>query len=115
VLTFKDYDHIFQAEADEAYNLLIDMSKGRSLLEISPAGPGIVNLRIWDILIDMDIQFDGLKYSEEQLKEFTSKTGANDSFGFVLGFSTAGNERAALASTKKDGFELVTLRGYKLN
>lgn len=115
VLTYKDYGHIFKAEADEAYNRLLDMSKGRPLLEISPTGPGKVNLRIWDILIDMDIQFDGLSYSEEQLREFTAHTGENNSFGFALGFSPKGKERAGLASTKRESFEIITLKGYQLN
>lgn len=115
VLTYDNYDHIFQAEADEAYNQLLNMTKGRPLLQISPKDFGTVNLRIWDILIDMDIQFNGLKYSEEQLRDFIAKTDKNDSFALALGFSPLRGERAGLASTKKEGFEIVTLRGYQLD
>lgn len=112
VLTYNDYDHIFAAEADDAYNRLMDMAKSRPLLEIKPVDSERVNLRIWDILVDLDVTFEGLKYSDGQLKEFLEKTGDNHSFVFALGFSTTGNERAALASTKKEGFELITLYGY---
>lgn len=114
VLTYKDYDHIFEAEADEAYNRLANMTVGRPLLEIHPVNSDTVNLRIWDILIDLDVQFYGLKYEEEQLKDFLAKTGGNDSFAFAIGFEPAGGEKAALASTKRDSHEFITLRGYTL-
>jgi len=112
VLTYKDYDHIFAAEADEAYNRLMGMSKGRPLLEITPADSAIVNLRIWDILIDLDVPFDGLRYSKNQLNEFLAKTGANNSFVFAIGFLPFGEGKAAIASTKREGFEMITLKGY---
>jgi hypothetical protein len=112
VLTYKDYDHIFGAEADEAYNRLMDMSKGRPLLEITPVNSELVNLRIWDILIDLDVQFDGLKYSKNQLSEFLARTGKNNSFAFAIGFLPLGKDKAAIASTKREGFQFITLFGY---
>jgi len=111
VLIYKDYDHIFNAEADEAYNKLINLTVGNPALEISPGG-SLVNLKIWDILIDLEVKIDGLKYSEEQLNKFLQETDPNDSFAFVLGFPSTGGERAAIASTKKEGFEIITLKGY---
>lgn len=112
ILTYKDYDHIFAAEADEAYNRLREMSKGRPLLEIALADSGKVNLRIWDILVDLDVRFEELNYSIDQLPEFLEKTGENHSFAFAIGFLPSGGIKAAIASTKKDGFELITLYGY---
>ena len=114
VLTYKDYNHIFETEADEAYNRLSNMTKSRPLLEIYPLTPDTVNLRIWDILIDLDVQFDGLKYEAKQLGDFLEKTDENDSFAFGIGFQPSDGVKVALASTKKDGFELITLRGYTL-
>jgi len=112
VLVYGDYNHIFSAEADEAYNRLMAMAKMRPLLEIKPVSSERVNLRIWDILIDLDVRFDGLRFSEVQLSNFLAKTGASESFGFVLGLPTRDGERAAIASTKSEGFELITLAGY---
>ena len=112
VLTYRDYDHIFAAEADEAYNKLVPISKSRPFLEITHVDSKIVNLRIWDILIDLDVKFEGLKYSDDQLKKFVEKTDQNHSFAFAVGFLPSGTEKAAIASTKREGFELITLYGY---
>lgn len=115
ILTYKDYDHIITAEADEAYNRLMTISKSRPFLEITPVDSKKVNLRIWDILVDLDVKFEGLKYSVDQLKEFIEKTGENHSFAFAIGFLPWGKEKAAIASTKREGFELITLYGYTYN
>lgn len=112
VLTYKSYNHIFEAEADKAYNRLADMAKSKPLLEIAPVSSKTINLRIWDILVDLDVKFEELNYSETQLNDFLKKTGGNHSFAFAIGFSPMGNEKVALASTKKEGFELITLYGY---
>jgi hypothetical protein len=114
VLTYKDYDHIFAAEADEAYNRLVEMAQSRPLLEINTINSNSVNLRIWDILVDMDIHFEGMKFIQVQLNDFLAKTKENESFAFALGFMTSANARPVLAPTKREGFELVTLRGYTL-
>lgn len=112
VLTYDDYDHIFATEADEAYNKLIVMAKSRPILEIAPVDSNKINLRIWDILVDLDVKFEGLTYSEDQLKDFLKNTNENNSFGFALGFIPSKGEKAAIASTKREGFELITLYGY---
>jgi hypothetical protein len=112
LLTYKNYNHIFAVEADEAYNRLMEMAKSRPLLEITPINLEIVNFRIWDILVDLDVKFEGLKYSNNQLEEFLKKTGENQSFAFAIGFLPLGKEKAAIASTKREGFELITLFGY---
>jgi hypothetical protein len=112
LLIYKNYDHIFAAEADEAYNRLIALSKSRPLLEITPVDSNTINLRIWDILVDLDVKFEGLKYLDYQLQEFIQKTGENHSFAFAIGFLPLNQERAAIASTKKEGFELITIFGY---
>lgn len=115
VLTYKNYEHIFEAEAEEAYNRLIDLTKSKPLLEITPVSSKAINLRIWDILVDLDIKFEGLNYSEIQLKDFLKRTGENQSFAFAIGFFPSGKEKVALASIKKEGFELITLYGYTYN
>jgi hypothetical protein len=112
ILVYDDYNHIYSAEADEGYNRLMAMAKMRPLLEIKLISSNRINLRIWDILIDLDIRFDGLQFSEAQLSNFLAKTDVNDPFAFVLGLPTRDGERAAIASTKSEGFELITLAGY---
>lgn len=111
VLIYEDYDHIFNTEADEAYNELINMTKGNPTLEIS-LNNNLINLKIWDILIDLEIKFNGFKYSQEQLSQFLQQTNVNSSFVFALGFPPIGKEMALFASTKREGFEIITLRGY---
>lgn len=112
VLIFENYDHIFRSEADEAYNKLAKMAISKPMLEITPVNSKTVNLRIWDILVDLDVKFEGLKYSDDELKEFIGKTGDNQSFAFAIGFLPSGKQMAAIASTKKEGFEIITLYGY---
>jgi len=112
VLTYQDYDHIYETEADEAYNRLIDLAKGHPHLEINKVNAEKVNLRIWDILVDLDIVFEGLAYSEVQLRDFIQNTKENHSFAFALGFIATAGEKVAMASTKREGFELVTLYGF---
>jgi hypothetical protein len=112
VLTYDDWDHILRTEADEAYNRLKDLSKSRPLMEIHKVSTDTLNIKIWDILIDLNVQIDGLQFSEEQLKKFMEETGPNDSFAFAIGFRPKGEEKAAIASTKREGFEFITLAGY---
>jgi hypothetical protein len=112
MLTYNDYNHIIGVEAHEAYNRLERLSKGRPLLEINPVSADKINLKIWDILIDLDIQIDGLTYADEQLKRFMEKTGPEDSFAFTIGFSRPGEDRPIIASTRREGFEIITLTGY---
>lgn len=113
VLIYADYNHIFEAEADEAYNKLIELTKGNPHLEIE-RNEGLVSLKIWDVLIDLEIKIDKLKYSADQLEKFLKETSPSDSFAFVLGFAPTKGTEAAFASTKKDGFELITIKGYSL-
>jgi hypothetical protein len=114
VLTYKNFDDIQDADADEAYNRLLDIGKGRPLLEIDRVNENAVNLRIWDILIDLDIRITGLKYSHEELDKFLSQSSPEHSFVFALGYQPRNGESAAIAATKHEGFEFVTLYGYKL-
>lgn len=110
-LIFNDYNHIFEAEADEAYNELIKLTKGKPTLEILQ-NDSIVSLKIWDILIDLEVKLDRLKYSQNELTTFLKETGQDDSFAFVLGFRPKDGEKAAIASTKKGSPEIITIRGY---
>lgn len=111
VLIFKDYDHIFYAEANEAYNNLAGLTKGKPTLEILQRDDR-VSLKIWDILIDLEVKLDGLRYSQNELATFLNETGQEDSFAFVLGFRPTDGEKAAIASTKKGSHEIITIRGY---
>lgn len=111
VLIYEDYNHIFQAESDEAYNKLAAMTISKPILEIAPSG-NRVNLKIWDILLDLEVNIEGLAFKDEELKQFLQKTDPNKSFAFVLGFRHQDESRAAIASTKKEGFEIITLKGY---
>ena len=101
-MVYVDYNHIFGVEADEAYNRLMTRTKRRPLLEIKPVSNEKVNLGIWNILIDLDVRFDGLRFSEVQLSNLLTKIDVNDSFAFVLGFPTKDGEKAAIASTKSE-------------
>jgi hypothetical protein len=114
VLTYENFDHIQDADADEAYNRLLDIAKGRPLLEIERANDKEVNLRIWDILIDLDIRITGLKYSPQELEKFLFRSDPEHTFAFALGYRPKNGESAAIAATKHEGFEFVTLYGYKL-
>jgi hypothetical protein len=111
VLIYADYNHIFEAEADEAYNKLIELTKGNPHLEIEQ-NEGLVSLKIWDVLIDLEVKIDRLKYSPDQLEKFLKETRPNDSFAFVLGFAPSKGVEAAFASTKSEGLELITIKGY---
>ncbi len=111
VLIFRDYEHILGAEADEAYNQLMNQTVGNPTLEIVPHD-STVDLKIWDILLDLDMTMTGLKYNPAQLDEFLKATEPNHSFAFVLGFLPTRGERAAIASTKHEGYEMITLKGY---
>ena len=73
---------------------------------------GLVNLKIWDILIDLEVDITGLKYSTAQLADFLKKADPSKSFAFVLGFQTTNGERVAIASTKKEGHVIITLNGF---
>jgi hypothetical protein len=114
ILIYDNYDHIFKAEADEAYNRLMELTIGQPLLEINLLNQETLNLKIWDILIDLNVQFDGLKFFQKQLNDFIKKTDVKDSFAFAIGFRPSDGEKAAIASTKREGFKLITLKGYIL-
>lgn len=111
-LTFKDYDHIIDAEADLAYNKLLDLKLSRPLLEISPRKDGLVDLRIWDILIDLDIKIKGLAFSREKLEKFLKNNDDCISFAFVLGFPPTDDEAIHIANTKHGDFKIITIFGY---
>lgn len=111
LLIFENYDHIFRSEADEAYNKLARMGISKPLLEIAQQGE-VVNLRIWDILLDLDVKIQDLPFDQQELKEFLQATDPNKSFAFLLGFLEPGDKRPIIAPTKKEGFEIVTLSGY---
>jgi hypothetical protein len=81
------------------------------LLEIAQQGD-VVNLRIWDILLDLDVKIQNLPFDPQELEEFLQAADPNQSFAFLLGFLEAGDTRPIITPTKKDGFEIITLRGY---
>jgi hypothetical protein len=114
VLTYKDYGHVFETGAKEAYNRLLKMTKSQPLLEITPVNSNTINLRIWDILVDLDVKFEGLNYSDKQLKEFLKNNKEDDSFAFAIGFLPLDKQNPHLFSTKPGRFEIVTLFGYAL-
>jgi hypothetical protein len=113
VVIYNDYPHIFEAEADEAFNSLLEMTISNPNLEIK-IEDNTVSLRIWDILLDLDINFKGLKYSESELQTFLKKAEPNHSLGFTLGLEPESGGHMALAATKKEGLEIITLKGYVL-
>jgi len=113
-LIYKDWDHIFGSEANEAYNLLKCRCKSMPKLEIKINENQTVNLRIWDILIDLDIRMTNLPYSEEELGSFLSQTNPDRSLAFVLAFPSTGNGNLGIAPSKRENFEVITLRGYVL-
>jgi hypothetical protein len=90
---------------------LLDRTKGNPHLEIIRKG-GLVRLKIWDVLIDLEIDLGEFKYSASLLEKFLQETTPSDSFAFALGFQNIKGSEATLASTKKEGFELITLKGY---
>lgn len=114
VLIFDDYDHIYATESNDAFNLLLSMSKSQLHMEFGPSNDK-VSLRIWDILIDLDIKIENLKYSKEQFKTFKEKTDQSESFAFVLGFKPIGDELIRAASTKQDQLDIITIHGYEIN
>lgn len=109
VLTFENWPHIKEAEAIEAFDELALRSKGDPKLEIIANGT-LVSLKIWDILIDLEVKFDGLRYDPTQLAEFLKFTDPKDSFVFALGFPPQEDGLTALAATK-DG-QFITIKGY---
>jgi len=111
VLIFENYDHILWSEADEAYNKLTKLAISKPLLEIDQQGD-VVNLRIWDILMELDVKIQDLPFDPQELEEFLQSTEPNKSFAFLLGFFEPGDKRPIIALTKKEGFEIITLRGY---
>lgn len=70
VLVYRDWDHIFEAEADDAYNKLEEKTQSNPLLGINLTSEAAVDLRIWDILIDLDIRFNNLSYSKKEFESF---------------------------------------------
>lgn len=113
-LIYKDWDHIFSSEANEAYNLLESHCKSMPKLEIKINENQTVNLRIWDILIDLDIRMTNLPYSKEELENFVSQSKPEQSLAFVLVFPSIGNGNLGIAASKQENFEIITLHGYVL-
>jgi hypothetical protein len=60
----------------------------------------------------MELKIEDLKYDKKELNEFLQTTNPNKSFAFVLGFRTPRDQKPVIASTKKEGFEIITLKGY---
>lgn len=110
VLVFENWLHINQAEAMEAFNELALRSKGNPKLEIVSDGTS-VSLKIWDILIDLEVKINGLKYEPVQLAEFLKGTDPQHSFAFAMGFPSQGDGHTALSATK-EGPQLITIKGY---
>lgn len=110
VLVYENWAHISQSEAMEAFNELALRSKGKPKLEIVPNGT-TVNLKIWDILIDLEVKINGLKYEPAQLAQFLKVTDPQHSFAFAIGFPPQGDGHTALAATK-EGPQFVTIYGY---
>lgn len=110
VLVYENWTHISEAEAMEAFNELALRSKGNPKLEIVSDGT-TVSLKIWDILIDLEVNINGLKYESAQLAEFLKVTDPQHSFAFALGFPPEGDGHTALAATK-EGPQFVTIYGY---
>lgn len=113
ILTFDSFDHILSAEADKAYNKLIDMTKGKPSLEINAKGD-TVTLLIWDILIDLDTRIENLHYNKEELEGFLLAVDPKKSLTFALGFIPPVGKKAAMAATKPGDIELITFFGYVL-
>lgn len=110
VLVYENWTHINQAEAMEAFNELALRSKGNPKLEIVSDGT-TVRLKIWDILIDLEVKINGLKYEPAQLTEFLKVTDSQHSFAFAIGFPPQGDGHTALAATK-EGPQFITIKGY---
>lgn len=113
-LVYKDWDHIFSSEASEAYNLLEARCKSMPKLEININQDKTVYLRIWDILIDLDIRLTNLPYADDELEKFISQVKPDHSFVFVLAFPSTGNGSLGIAPSKRENFEMITLCGYVL-
>ena len=112
VLLYNDWDHIFAAEANDAYNNLLEKSKFKPLLGITKNTDETVDLRIWDTLIDLDIRCSKLPFKEEELEKFLAANEPTSSFAFAIGFPQEDGPYAGLANTKKGEISLITLRGY---
>lgn len=108
ILIYRDWDHIFESEADDAYNKLEEKTLSNPLLGIHLINETTVNLRIWDILVDLDIRFNNLAYENDELQCFLAAVKTDYSFCFALGFPLEGS----IASTKRDDFNITVLRGY---
>lgn len=114
VLIFDDYDHIYATESNDAFNLLLSMSKNQLHMEFGPSDDK-VSLRIWDIIIDLDIKIENLKYSKEQFEAFRENTDQSESFAFVLGFKPIDDELIRAASTKQNKLDIITIHGYEIS
>jgi hypothetical protein len=112
VLVYENWEHISKADAMEAFNELALRSKGNPKLEIIADG-SLVKLKIWDILIDLEVKIEGLEYEPTNLDEFAKHTDPLHSFAFALGFPPPGDGSTALAAGK-DGPQFVTIKGYVL-
>lgn len=115
VLTYLDHGHIIATEADQAYNKLLDFKQSRLLLEISTQDSEFVDIRIWDILVDLDIKLTGLKYSKEELDNFLSVTDVEEPFVLLLGFPKSATKQINIISTKSGDSEFLMIYGYKLS
>lgn len=111
VLVYENWDHISNAEAMDAFNELVHLTKGNPTMEIRQTGDTL-NLKIWDILINLDINITGLKYLGNQLIEFLKKTSPKDYFCLVIGFPPPKNAKVALAFRREDGQQVIMLKGY---
>jgi hypothetical protein len=114
-LVFNDWDHLLGIEADKAYNLLEDRCKSMPKCEIKTNPDKTIDLRIWDIFVDLDIRLSKLPYSEEELQNFTVNAKPDKSLAFVLALPTKGKNNLGIAPTKRgDDFPMITLHGYVL-
>lgn len=111
ILTFENYEHIYATESNDAFDLLFKMSKNRLHCEFIP-NIDKISLRIWDIMIDLDLKIENLSYSKEQFKNFRTNVDESESFGFVIGFNTTENQQIRIASTKQNKVDIITLHGY---
>lgn len=113
ILTFDDYEHIYATESNDAFDLLFVMSKNRLHCEFIP-NKDKISLRIWDIMIDLDLQIENLSYSKEQFNNFRTNVDESESFGFVIGFTATENKQIRIASTKQNKADVITLHGYAI-
>lgn len=112
ILTFQDFEQIQSEEADKAYNKLLDLEQARPTLEITTKPNGLIDLRIWDIVFELDIKIKDLKFSVGQLEAFVQNTYKKATFLFALGVNSE-PERPNMVATRPGEPNFIRIYGYK--